>query len=106
MSKVRFYIFYVVDVLLDVFICVCMYVYALGSPSPSSLSPPPPPSGASTRPGVVWCDVVWCDVCCVPAWQMDPDQHENINLAENPVTDRCETCAPERCSECIICHQT
>lgn len=37
--------------------------------------------------------------------QMDPDQHQNMDMSQNPITDRCETCAPDKCSECIICHQ-
>lgn len=37
--------------------------------------------------------------------QMDPDQHENMDMSLNPVIDRCDTCSPEKCSECIICHQ-
>lgn len=39
----------------------------------------------------------------LPPWQMDPDQHENMELAANPVTEKCDTCNPHVCSECIIC---
>eukprot|EP00904_Undaria_pinnatifida_P005644 jgi/Undpi1/2209/HiC_scaffold_12.g05595.m1 len=36
---------------------------------------------------------------------MDPDQQDNMDMARHPVSDRCDTCAPDKCSECIICHQ-
>ncbi|CAN0370536.1 unnamed protein product [Ascophyllum nodosum] len=37
--------------------------------------------------------------------KMDPDQHENMDMSLNPVTDKCETCTPDKCSECLICGQ-
>eukprot|EP00903_Cladosiphon_okamuranus_P012867 g12018.t1 len=35
--------------------------------------------------------------------KMDPDQHENMDLSANKVTEKCDTCAPNTCSKCIIC---
>jgi len=42
---------------------------------------------------------------CRPSRQMDPDQHENMDMSVNPVTERCETCRPHTCSKCIICRK-
>ncbi|CAN0216292.1 unnamed protein product, partial [Ectocarpus sp. 12 AP-2014] len=37
--------------------------------------------------------------------KMDPDQHENMDMSVIPVTEKCDTCNPHTCSNCIICNK-